>query len=331
MHQQEIGGIPLLALYLRHTGGHGDGGDAGRADEGVDLAFGDDIHQVADEQTAGSGKDKGGQTHKDDLEGLGAQELIRSGSSAHGDAQEDGDDVHQGVLSGVGQTVGDAALLKQVAQHQAAQQGGHGGQHQTGDDGDHNGEENLLCLGDGAKLLHLDLAHLLGGQQTHNRRLNQGNQRHVGVGRNGNGAQQVGSQRFGQPNCGGAVGTADDSDGGGLRALEAQGNGTDQGDVDTKLSGSAQKHALGVCHHGAKVGHGAHAHKDQGGVDAKFDAQIKDVKESSVVQHGGKIHTGAAGGVPQLRVVDAGAGQVGQQHAEGNTHQQKGLELFDNA
>ena len=141
--------------------------------------------------------------------------------SAHGDAQEDGDDVHQGVLNGVGQTIRHAALLEQVAQHQAAQQRGHGGQHQAGDNGDHNGEEDLFGLGDGAKLLHLDLAHLLSGQQAHDGGLDQGDQRHIRVSCNGDWAKQMGSQGLGQPNGGGAVSAADNADGGSLGAGES--------------------------------------------------------------------------------------------------------------
>ena len=38
VHQQEVGGVGLLAFQVGHPGGHGHGGHTGGADEGVDLA-----------------------------------------------------------------------------------------------------------------------------------------------------------------------------------------------------------------------------------------------------------------------------------------------------
>ena len=40
MHQQEVGGVGLLAFLIGYTGSHRHGGNTGRADKGIDLALG---------------------------------------------------------------------------------------------------------------------------------------------------------------------------------------------------------------------------------------------------------------------------------------------------
>ena len=53
MHEQVVAGVVLLADLLGNTGGHGNGGNTGGADERVDLAVGDNAHDLAQENTAG--------------------------------------------------------------------------------------------------------------------------------------------------------------------------------------------------------------------------------------------------------------------------------------
>ena len=100
------GGVVLLTDHVGNTGSHGNGGDTGGADEGVDLAAGQLVHDLAAQQTAGGGDAEGHDAQHDDGQGLSSQE----GGAHHGGAdrqgQQDGDDVHQGILHGVGQTVG---------------------------------------------------------------------------------------------------------------------------------------------------------------------------------------------------------------------------------
>ena len=120
--------------------------------------------------------------------------------------------IGQTVLSDVGQTLGHAALTEQVAQHQHTQQGGGVGDQQDHENGHGDGEDDLLRLGHGAQLGHLDLAHLLGGQGLHQRRLDHGDQSHVGVSRDGDGGQQLNSQLRRSQDGGGAVSAADDAD-----------------------------------------------------------------------------------------------------------------------
>jgi len=131
VHQQIVGLVVLLAFVVGHAGSHGHSRHACSTDQGVDLTLGEEAHQLTKQQTAGSSEDEGRQTEHDDAQGLAGQEGGAHGGSADGDAQEDGDDIHQSVLSGIGQTIHHAAFLHQVTQHQAAQKRSHGGQNQA--------------------------------------------------------------------------------------------------------------------------------------------------------------------------------------------------------
>ena len=65
-----------------------------------------------------------------------------------------------------------------------------------------------------AQLHHLDLAFGLGRQRLHDRRLNQGYERHVGIRRDGDSTEQVWRQFTRDVDCRWAVGPADDADSG---------------------------------------------------------------------------------------------------------------------
>ena len=335
MHQQEVGGVGLLAFQVGHPGCHRHGGHTGGADEGVDLAAGELAHHHAAQHTAGGGQQEGHHAQHHDHQGLGSQEGGAYHGSAHGGGQEDGDNVHHGVLHGVGQTVGNAGLLQQVTQHQAANERCGIRQEQGYEDGNHDGEHDLLGLGHIPGLDHLDLSLRRGGQQLHHRGLNHGNQRHVGVGRHGDGAQQMGSQLRGEEDGGGAVGAADDTDGSALGAGEAQENRAEESGEHAQLSGSAQQQALGVGQQGAKVSHGAYAHENQAGVQACLDADVEDIQQAAFPHDGAiAVISGVAlfhEGVPQLLMVQACTGQVGQQTPEGDAHQEQRLKLLHNA
>ena len=92
VHQQEVGGVLLLAHHLGHAGRHRHGGHAGGADQRVDLAAGQGAHDVARQQAAHGGDAEGHETEDDDLDGLKAEEVGRDHRSAHGGGEHDGDD-----------------------------------------------------------------------------------------------------------------------------------------------------------------------------------------------------------------------------------------------
>ena len=123
VHEQEVGGIGALALLLGDAGGHRHRGYTGGADERIDLAAGELVHQLAEQDAAYSGELKGKQAEDDDLDGLERKEAGVERRCTDGGGQKDRDDVHQSILRRVGKAVGQAALLEEIAEHEAAEQG----------------------------------------------------------------------------------------------------------------------------------------------------------------------------------------------------------------
>ena len=349
MHQQEVRGVRLLTDHLRDARCHRDSGHAGGADQGVDLLAGELAHDVAADQTADRGDAEGNQTEQDDLQRLDLQEVRSDHGRADRGREHDGDDVHQGVLHGVRQTVGAAALAEEVAEHQAANQRRRGRQKQDDKDGDNDREENLLALGDDTRLNHLDLAVFLAGQKLHNRRLNQRNQRHIGVGGDCDGAEQLGCELVGQEDCRRTVCAADDADGRSLRTGEAEADRAEEGDENAELGSSAQKQALRVSDQRTKVGHCTDAHENQRRIQTSLDADVEDVQQTCVRQDVTVAVIVLAALIeevrPQLGVIQrVGGVQIGvdrvktreiadvcKQAAERNADQQQRLEALDNA
>ena len=168
VHEQEVGGVGLLADHLGNTRGHRDGGDAGRADQRVDLLAGQLAHDVAADEAAGRGKAEGEEGQGSEFSGVGLKEGGTNVVAAGGEGE--GGNVFPGrVLHGVRQTVGAAAFTEQVAEHQAADQRSRGRQEQDNEDGDDDREEDLLGLGDRADCTIFDLAVSFRGHELHDR------------------------------------------------------------------------------------------------------------------------------------------------------------------
>ena len=70
VHQQEVVGVGLPAHILGHTGRHGNGGHARGADQRVDLAAGQHVHQLAHQQAADGGEAEGDDAQHHDGDGL---------------------------------------------------------------------------------------------------------------------------------------------------------------------------------------------------------------------------------------------------------------------
>ena len=63
-------------------------------------------------------------------------------------------------------------------------------------------------------------------------------------------------------------------------SAEAHETAANESHEDAQLRGSTQQQALGVGDQGAEVGHSAHAHEDETGIDAQLDAQIQHINET---------------------------------------------------
>ena len=91
---------------------------------GIDLLLEEQVHELGQQDAAGGAEAEGHHAHEHDLDGLEGQEGGAGGRCADADAKEDGDDVDELILNGLAQPLRDAALLKEVAQHEAGNEGG---------------------------------------------------------------------------------------------------------------------------------------------------------------------------------------------------------------
>ena len=317
VHQQEVLVVLRQAHLVDHTAAHGEGRDAGRADHGVDLlALGqEEVEQLGEQDAARGIEHEGEQAQSQNQEGVGADEFVGRHLAGDGHAQQDGDQVGQGVLGGLAQGVQHAALTQQVAEHQEADQRHAGGGDQAGHHRDHDGEQDAGGAGDAALLVgHADAPLLFGGDGADDRRLDDGHQGHIAVGGHHDGAQVLGAQGVGHEDGGGAVGRADDADGNGVVQIKEDARQAD-GEENAELGGCAEQHQPGLFQQGAEVDHGADADEQQQGEQL--------VRHTCLEQH----RKGAFG----VALGDgARQGQVDEDGAEAHRQQQAGLHLFGN-
>ena len=259
MHKQVVGGVSFLTFLIRNTGCHRYGGNASRANEGVYFTLCQLAHNNAANQTTAGGENKGNHTQNNDRQSLDCQEVRANHSSANRGTQQNGYDVHQRILCGIGQTLGNTGFVQQVTEHKTANQRRSVRQQQSHKQSNSDGEYNFFRLGNSTRLLHLDFSLLLGSQQLHKGRLNHRNQRHIRVSGNRNRTQKMGSKLRGKENSGRTVCATDDTDGSGFLTVEAQNDCAHKCGKYAHLCSSAQKQALGVREQRTKIGHCANA------------------------------------------------------------------------
>jgi len=306
VHEEEVAGVLLLAHALDHTGGHGHRGYPRRPYHGVDLPAAHALHDLTEEHSPGSAEDEGYKAQEHYLEGGRREEVFGAHGGAHGKTQEDGGGVQDLVLGGLVEPLGDAALPEQVAEHEGAYQGDAHGQDEAGRYGGDYGEEDALNPAHGTEGVHADGTVGLCGEETDDRRLDEGHKGHVAVRRNRNRPKDLGRKLHGEVDAGRAVGAAYDGDGRCLFHREAHHHGAEEGDEYTKLRRRTKKEGERVRKEGRKVRQGSDSHEDDDRVDFVLRA-VEEVSEEAPFVH------------------DARQGQVDEEASEGYGYQEKGL------
>ena len=334
MHEKEVGRIFLLTDLLGNTCCHRNGGNTCGTDERVDLVLGgNEVHQLCEQNAACRTETECDNTHDDDLDGVKIQEVGSNGGCTDGDTEEDGDDVHQFVLCGLAETFADTAFLPEVTEHQTADQRCCGRNEEGNEDGNNDREQDLFGLGNGAERGHLDQTLFLGGEELHDRRLDDGNERHVGVSRNSDRTEQIGEENGGGVDRGRTVSTADDTDGSSSFLRETEEDTADKGCENTDLSRCTEEQGLRICDQRSKVCHCTDTDEDQTGVNTSLDSDVKVVEQTAVCKDCAVVviicMTFGHEVVPQVCVVHFCAGQVGKKHTECDTEQQKRFKLLD--
>ena len=227
-------------------------------------------------------------------------------------------------MCGLGKTIGHTADVEEVTEHQATDERDGIGHDEPHDKGYKDGEANLLDRGDLAKRGHTDGALLFGGEHAHEGGLDHRDQGHVAVRRDRDRTQQVRCQGLGHENGRGAVRAADDTDGRRLLGAEhARNERYAKCHEHAELCAGTDEECFGVGNEGGEVGHCADADENQARINAELNAKVQEVNKTAVVQDLAEIDIPCRHkelGVEKLR-----AGQVGQEHTDGNGQQEQGL------
>ena len=241
--------------------------------------MGDCTEELSEEDAAGRAEDEGYETENDDLQGRYIQESFRGSGGADRGTQQNDDDVHHRIGSGLLQLTDNAGLTEEVSEHQHADQGSRRGKDQADHRRNDDGEENLLQLRNRAKVLHLDGPLLLRRQELHDRGLNDGHEGHIGICRHGNGAHQGGLAQFScQEDGGRSVSAADDGYGCSCLIRETHQDGQEVCQINTELGGCPHQERDGVCNQGPEIRHGPDAHENQGREDGPL-VQLEEIPQ----------------------------------------------------
>ena len=222
-------------------------------------------HEFAQQNTSGCTEDEGNQSENHNEKRLYIQECFCGSRSTYGSAEKNNDDVHHGIRGSLLQLFNNAALTEQIAEHQHADKRSRRRQEHADNDRDDDREKDLLQFGNRTKLIHMDLPLSFRGEKFHNRRLDDRNERHVGISRYGDRSHQGRLSEFsGEEDTGRSVGTSDDGDGCGCFSIEAKSNGKEVSEVNSQLCCRTHQEGDRVGDERTEVSHRADAHENQG-------------------------------------------------------------------
>ena len=135
LHQQVIGRVVFQTDYLGYTCCHRYSRYACRTDERVDLVARSNSHDLSKEDAACRACRKGNQTEHDDFNRFQTEEFVAGHCQACACRQEDGDDIDQRILRGIGQSCRYAGYFEKITETQTSHQRRYRRQKQGYDDG----------------------------------------------------------------------------------------------------------------------------------------------------------------------------------------------------
>lgn len=219
VHEKVVAGVGLLSEALDDARGHREGGDSRRSDHRVDpLVFRqEEVEDLRRDDAACGVEDECDEAHAYYGEGAEVDELLTRHRRRYGETEQYRDDVRHLVLSGLRETLCDAANAEHVAEHDETEQRDGGRRDKSADYRYHYREEQEHGLGDWARRIgHTHFALFLGRQRLDDRRLDERDERHVCICRDGNRPQQVRREARRYVYRGRPVGGSDDAYRGGF-------------------------------------------------------------------------------------------------------------------
>lgn len=118
MHQKEDAAAFLLPDEVGDAGCDRNGSDTSRADQRIDAAAGQLIHDLGTDHAAAGTEGKRHKAQKDDKYGRGREEGIRSHGRANGDRQDQRNHIEKGIGRCFRQLADDEAFAQEISKHQ---------------------------------------------------------------------------------------------------------------------------------------------------------------------------------------------------------------------
>ena len=318
MHQNVIGRVFLDAHFFNDARGHGEGGNTRRTDHGIDFFLAEQIHELCAHHAARRIEHESEQAQPHDHQRFPLHELFRLHLEGNGDAEQQGDDVGEGILRRFGQGFERAAFPDEVAEHQHTDEGKGIGRHETRHQGYDDREENACKPADLlGVIMHADAPFVFRRAGPDDGGLNDGNQRHIRIGDDHNGAEIIGSQLYGDENGRGPVRRADDGDGRRVVERESDDRRENQGDENSELRRAAQDKELGIGKQRPEIDHGPDADEQQDGHGfAGFNANAEEGSDDAQAL------------LPFAAADDRGKGNVDENGTEAHRQKKSGLHVF---
>ena len=286
VHEKVVAGVGLLSEALDDARGHREGGDSGRADHRVDslVLRQEEVEDFRSNDAARCVEDEGDEAHADDGERAEVDEFLAGHRRGDREAEEYRNDVRHFVLRGLRETLGDAADAKHVAEHDEAEQRDGGRRDEPADNRYDYREDEELGLGNGARRVgHSHFTLFLGRQRLDDRRLDERDERHVCICRDGNRPQQVRREARRDVYRSRAVGGPDDAYRGGFIYIVVEDEvGDPHSEEDAGLRRKAEEEDLRVREQRSEVAHGADRDEYQQREYLSGYAEIEEHLESSV-------------------------------------------------
>lgn len=228
MHQKEDAAAFLLPDEVGDAGCDRNGSDTSRADQRIDAAAGQLIHDLGTDHAAAGTEGKRHKAQKDDKYGRGREEGIRSHGRANGDRQDQRNHIEKSIGRCFRQLADDEAFAQEISKHQHGDERRDRRQEHIDDERHDDRECDLLEARHIARLLHHDLSLLLIREKLHDRRLNERHERHIRVRCDRNLRQEMRRQFHRGVDRHRAVCATDDADGSSFAQMESQNLGPNE-------------------------------------------------------------------------------------------------------
>lgn len=187
MHEQKVGRVFFQAGQVNLAGRTWNRGYASGPQQRVDFFFRKKVHKFGEKDTGSCRNAEGNRAEEKYTDGFSSQENVALCAGSYRETQKNSGGVYDGAAGGFCQAVNDTRLFHDITEEKRSQQGNRCRGEKAAQQQTNHGKNQQLFFGWLARFGHADQPFLPGGEQSHDWRLDDGNERHVRVGGNGDG------------------------------------------------------------------------------------------------------------------------------------------------